>query len=189
MTSKYVCPKCSGSGFILKKGRTVLCSCQRAYQFRQYLLDRGFRLELIEPWLTLISPIKSQLNPLKGTPASAFIKGEKAGTLFYSFMSEQLRHNKATMIVSSSKITEIFMSSKDRKALSCRNIGVVLGFDLTNNIQGKVMADFIFFRQGLLYATTTFWLPYNSMRRLETEYGEVFSSAFKNETIKLLEVK
>jgi hypothetical protein len=144
---------------------------------------------LIKPWVTLISNVKAELNPQKVAQASVFIKGEKAGTLFYSFMSELLRYNKSTLIVSSSDITEIFMTSKDRKVLSCRNVGVVLGFDLTNNIQGKVMADFIFFRQGLPKTTTTFWLPYNSMRRLETEYGEVFNSAFKNETIKLLEVK
>jgi len=183
-----VCEICGGLGFILRDGKISLCSCERNSQFKEFLLHKNFQLNSILPWKKVVSGNKGALDNALTSLADIFIKGEGGGNLFYSYMAEKLRINRSTVIYSSSDITDFFMT-KNRGRLFDSHIGVVLGFDLTNSIQGKVMSDFLFFRKSRSNWTTTFWLPYNSMRRLETEYGDVFSTAFKKGTLTLLEVK
>jgi len=184
------CKKCKGKGFILNSDNsTSLCVCQKTLQFKKDLEDRGFRLGMIKPWDVLNSPAVHKIKSL--SYKDIFLIGKSGETVFYSYMTHLLSKETRTRIFSSSELTEIFLSkgSEYQSKLSYLSLGIVLGFDLTNSIQGKVMADFLFFRKSNKNWQTVFWLPYNSMRRLETEYGDVFSEYIKEGDLNLVEVK
>lgn len=183
------CSNCKGKGFILTPEGTALCVCQRTLLFRQSLQEKGFRLNMVEAWDKLISPAVPKINANSGK--SLLLVGKSGGKVFYSYMAYLLLQDRHTQILSSSDITGIYLSKETgrRSQLTSKHLGIVLGFDLTNSIQGKVMSDFLFYRKSNPTWRTIFWLPYNSLRRMESEYGDVFSEYIKEGDLILIEVK
>lgn len=168
---------------VVSSGIASLSPEARLTAFREYVTNRNIRLDRVSVFSgfpessTLMKYIKS---------GSVFISGESADTLFYSFMIEKLRVDPDTLVVSSSELTKSYL---DGPTLKNKHLGIVLGFDLTNNIQEKVMLSFLNSRLGYKALSTTFLYPFTSFRRLETEYGSVFSDAFKAGSLHLVKVK
>lgn len=171
--------------FVLVNGKPQLGQEQKKEQFREFLLSRNFRLDMITPFkeFTGISKVILDGYMLK---QNLFIFGENASCTFYTYMAEVMRRDRNTIIYSSSDLVR--MAMEHSAELNYRHIGVVLGYDLTNSIQEKVMPSFLFDRLGLKGCTTTFMYPQKSMRKLESEYKDVFHEMFKADKLKKLEV-
>ena len=135
------------------------------------LLDsRNFKKEFIDLSLT-----KTYFGEHKDYRGKLFFFGEGAERSFYSFMFQKLVSNMDTMIFSSSDLTKMFIENTYRHHSS---VGVVLGLDLTKDFHEKVMAQFVDMRLSRGYVTA-FLYPFTSLRKLETDYGNLFSELFK----------
>ena len=137
-------------------------------------------------WDSVLSIHKKTLNSCLGGKKNVLFYGTAAPTLFYSFAFLHLDRYKDFKIIESGQITsDSFEGDYDYK--HDKSLGVILGFDLTNKLQEKVMNSFLFNRVGFNH-TTIFMFPFKTLRKLQTVYGDVFDNLSKEGHLVKIEV-